>query len=136
MVPLSYKIYENEEKKLLRSENYSYDFSKVTGFFARWGKTVEDDPDFSPFGPEIMDLEISVNGCPNNCPFCYKGNSNEAPTNMSFETFKIIFDKFLIPAKLIELEDGRKIKLAGVVKLKDGSVVKVEDLKPGDDLDI
>jgi len=35
----------------------------VTGFHGRWGKTEQDDPQFSPFGPEILDIEISVNGC-------------------------------------------------------------------------
>lgn len=72
MTQLSYKIYEDEEKKSLRSEHYNFDFSKKIGYFARWGKTQadSDDPLFSPFGPEILDLEISVNGCPNNCQFC------------------------------------------------------------------
>jgi len=93
LVRSGYKIYENEDKKWLRSESYSYNFSKENGYFARWGKTEDDDPMFSPFGPEILDLEISVNGCPNNCPFCYKGNSNDIPTNMTLETFKKIFEK-------------------------------------------
>jgi len=86
-------IKENEKFKIARSENYSFDFNKENGFFARWGKTHKDDPQFSPFGPEILDLEISVNGCPNKCPFCYKGNTNEAPTNMNLETHNKIIDK-------------------------------------------
>jgi len=103
---MKYKIFENEKQRSLRSEAYSFDFNKETGFFARWGKTQkdEDDPIFSPFGPEILDLEISVNGCPNNCPFCYKGNSNEPATNMSFDTFKAIFDK--MPRTLTQVAFG------------------------------
>lgn len=86
---------ENGVKKF-RSESYNYNFDLTTGFFQRWGKTQEDDPNWSPFGPEIMDIEISEGkGCPIVCPFCYKGNSkgNEA-VNMSFKTFKTIFKTF------------------------------------------
>ena len=76
---------ETKSGKFFRSPNYKYNFHKDTGFFQRWGKTEADDPQCAP-APEILDIEISVNGCPNNCPFCYKGNSNVPPTNMSFET--------------------------------------------------
>ena len=77
----------------VRSEGYNYNFCKDTGYFKRWGKTEQDDPTFSPVGPEILDCEITVNSCPNNCKFCYKGNTNAPATNMTFETFKIILDK-------------------------------------------
>ncbi len=90
------KIFENDNVKLLRSEGYNFNFDKRSGFFARWGKTESDDPSFSPFGPEIMDIEISEGeGCPLSCPFCYKGNKkgNNA-TNMSLDTFKKIFATF------------------------------------------
>ena len=60
--------------KRVRSEYYNYDFNKETGFFARWGKTFTDDPKLSPFGPEILDIEISVGECSGNCSFCYKLN--------------------------------------------------------------
>lgn len=53
-----YTIYENDRVKLIRSENYNYDFSKIDGFFKRWGKTLEDDPVYCPFGPEIADIEL------------------------------------------------------------------------------
>jgi hypothetical protein len=72
---------------------YNYVFNSRNGLFMRWGKTIKDDPLYSPIGPEIADIEISVNGCPNGCPFCYKGNTNAPATNMSFETFKIVIDK-------------------------------------------
>lgn len=82
------------DKKSVRSASYNYDFDKRTGHFARWGATLDDDPTFAPTGPEILDIEISVDGCPNGCNFCYKGNTPKPATNMSFETFKTIIDKF------------------------------------------
>ena len=91
-----YFVYENDHIKSIRSKNYNYDFNKINGLFMRWGKSLDDDPQFSPFGPEILDLENSTicGGTLGNnpCRFCYKANT---PTgqNMSFENFKIILDK-------------------------------------------
>jgi len=93
------KIVETRNEKLLRSENYNYAYNKNTGFFARWGKTPQDDPQMSPFGPEILDLEISSGGdCMGKCPFCYKcnGEAGDPTHNMTFEEFKIIFDNLVI----------------------------------------
>lgn len=90
------QILVSETHRVLKSENYNYVFDMRNGQFARWGKTQEDDPTWSPFGPEIMDIEVSEGeGCPLSCPFCYKGNKkgNKA-TNMSLETFKKIFKTF------------------------------------------
>ncbi len=102
-------IAERGNEKLLSSENYNFIYNKVTGFFARWGKTTktEDDPQMSPFGPEILDLEISSGGdCKGKCPFCYKCNGEDGdPThNMTFEEFKIIFDK--MPPVLTQIAFG------------------------------
>jgi len=100
-------IFERGNRKILRSENYNFIYHKDTGFFARWGKTTEDDPQMSPFGPEILDLEISSGGdCQGQCPFCYKSNGAEgAPTyNMTFEEFKIIFNK--MPPVLTQIAFG------------------------------
>lgn len=76
--------------------DYHCFFNKKTGFTIRFGKTIDEEPKYCDLGPEILDLEISVNGCPkvggHNCKFCYKNNSDKPPTNMSFETFKKIFD--------------------------------------------
>lgn len=47
-------ISETPKKKLICSKEYNYRFDKETVFFARWGKTKEEDPLFSPFGPEII----------------------------------------------------------------------------------
>ena len=46
--------------KAFKSEKYNMFFDEVTGFTARWGKTLKDDPDFCPIGPEIADIEIST----------------------------------------------------------------------------
>lgn len=57
--------------KMLRSEDYNYNFRLKDGLFQRWGKTEDDDPEFSPFGPEIMDIEISYGDtCSIRCNFC------------------------------------------------------------------
>ena len=84
--------------KSFRSDSYNYDFNLVTGFFRRWGKTYNDDPDTSPFGPEIADIEISDGeSCPVSCPFCYKGNKKgdaDKSNHMSLKTFSEVFAKF------------------------------------------
>jgi len=95
-----YTLFETLEIKAVRGEDYNFFFNKDTGFFARWGKNHKDDPQFSPIGNEILDLEITTKclGVPNNngiktpCKFCYKSNTANG-LNMSFETFKIIIDK-------------------------------------------
>ena len=88
---MTYKIKEDKEFKILRSSNYNYLFRKSDGYFIRTGVNFEDDPTHSPYGPEIIDMEIST-VCHQGCSFCYKTNTAEGK-NMSFETFKKIFDK-------------------------------------------
>ena len=56
--------------KQTRMPGYNYDFYD-NGMFLRWGYTKDHDPDFSPIGPEIADIEVSTicngpNGTP--CP--------------------------------------------------------------------
>lgn len=98
-------IIDNKEMKVCRSEGYNFDFNKKTGFFARWGKTKEEDPSFAP-GPEILDLEISYGECKGNCPFCYKENGEAicATHHMSFDEFKNIIDK--MPPTLTQIAFG------------------------------
>lgn len=89
------KIFENKYKKILTSKDYHYFFDKQTGFNARWGETREEDPKFSPYGPEIADIEIgtSCDGIQEKpCDFCYKGNILKGK-NMSLETFKKVFKR-------------------------------------------
>jgi len=100
----SYLLIDSNLIKLVIGDEYNFVFNKKDGTFNRWGKTYEDDPTFSPIGPEILDLEISVNGCPNGCKFCYKNNTNEPATNMTFETFKKIIDS--MPKCLTQIAFG------------------------------
>lgn len=88
-----------------RSENYNWNFCTRTGYFERWGKTLEDDPQLSPIGPEILDIEISTicHGPGQPCPWCYKSNTAKGH-NMSLETFKSIFDK--LPNNLMQIAFG------------------------------
>jgi MoaA/NifB/PqqE/SkfB family radical SAM enzyme len=89
-------------KKVLSSD-YKYLFNKRSGFFYRTGKTSskEHEPDFAPF-PEILDIEISTI-CHQNCKHCYKSNTHLGK-NMSFETFKKMFDTF--PKELTQVAFG------------------------------
>jgi len=98
-------ITETEVSKFCRGESYNFIFDKRSGAFARWGKKQEDDPQFSPIGPEILDIEISAGRCQGNCDFCYKENtSNKEIENMDFNTFKNILDK--MPDTLTQIAFG------------------------------
>ncbi len=97
-----YEIRERKNLKFVKSPEYNYIFNSENGFFARWGKTKEDDPQFSPFGPELLDVEISTI-CSNGCSWCYKSNTSTGK-NMSFSTFKKILYK--IPRNLTQIAFG------------------------------
>ena len=88
-------------KKFL-SEGYNYVFDRLTGAFARWGNDAEHDPEYSPFGPEILDIEVSTI-CNKGCSHCYKSNTSVGK-NMSLETFKQLFMKF--PKTLTQIAFG------------------------------
>ena len=53
------KIVETPSAKIVRSEQYNYNFDKTTGYFERWGETKEADPQTAP-SPEILDIEVST----------------------------------------------------------------------------
>ena len=86
------KIIETDKIKVLQSPKYNYLFRKTDGFFARWGATKEEDPVWSPFGPEIADIELTT-ACNAMCPWCYKANTPKGKF-MSLETFKRLLDVF------------------------------------------
>jgi len=88
--------------KTVKSPSYNYIFDPRNGDFARWGKTLDDDPLYSPLGPEIMDIEVSTI-CHRACSHCYKSNMSEG-RNMSFETFQRLFAKF--PKNLTQIAFG------------------------------
>ena len=89
-------------------KNYYQLFNKNTGFNIRMGKDANDDPSWCPLGPEILDFEISINGCPKvggaSCKFCYKNNSDKPATNMSIENFKKVVERF--PKNLSQIALG------------------------------
>lgn len=85
-------LFEDKNTKVYSSKDYNFYFNKNNGLFMRWGASKNDNPQVSPIGPEIADIEISVNGCPNACPWCYKGNTNATPSNMTLETYAKILD--------------------------------------------
>lgn len=88
---MKYGILNTAHTRYLRSPAYNYDFNKQTGFFARWGVTKDDDPDWAPAGPEIADIEISTI-CHQGCRFCYKSNTGRGD-NMSIKMFRQILPK-------------------------------------------
>lgn len=96
----------NHEKRYM-SEDYKYTFNKLTGYFERWGKTEDDDPECAPF-PEILDIEVStvcsgIHGIP--CSHCYKSNTCKGE-NMSLVTYKRILDKFSRGLTMVALGIG------------------------------
>ena len=89
-------------------EDYFQFFNKGTGFNVRLGQTASEDPSWCPLGPEILDLEISINGCPRvggaSCKFCYKNNTDKPATNMTLDQFKTIVGRF--PRNLSQIALG------------------------------
>jgi hypothetical protein len=81
-----------EEIKLLKSHNYNYSFNRTNGVFIRFGATLNDDPQYSAIGPEILDIELS-SICSRACNWCYKSNTAKGK-NMSYSTFVELFKKF------------------------------------------
>jgi len=101
-----YIIKDNSKFKYFISPEYNYVFNKSNGFFARWGATKIDDPEWCPAGCEILDIELSticngINGVP--CKFCYKTNTGRGE-NMSFSTFKKVLDN--MPKTLTQIAIG------------------------------
>jgi sulfatase maturation enzyme AslB (radical SAM superfamily) len=101
---LEIKIINFNGVKQCISPEYNSVFNTKTGMFARWGKTQEDDPKCGPL--EIFDLEVSTvcSGIGKGpCKHCYKSNTPKGD-NMSFETFKTIFNK--LPRTLSQIAFG------------------------------
>ena len=84
-----------KEFKIFKSDNFNNYFNKRTGLNITFGKTKDEDPEFSPFGPLIADIEISTichgvkskEGINTPCKFCYKANTSRGK-NMTLEEFK------------------------------------------------
>lgn len=93
-----YLVVDTPTEKVCAGVDYKSSFRKKDGFFFRFGKTKEDDPQFSPIGNEIADIEITTScaGIPNKagvkspCAFCYKANTIHG-TYMPLAVFKQVF---------------------------------------------
>jgi hypothetical protein len=99
-------IIDTDSGKVLSSPNYNFIFDKETGEFIRYGATKEDDPSFSIYGPEIVDLEITtICSGPRGklCSFCYKSN-NQYGSNMDYPTFVSVIDK--LPKTVTQIAFG------------------------------
>lgn len=88
--------------KTLTSKSYNYRFNIDTGYFERWGETLESDGDLNQGLPEIADIEISTI-CSAGCKFCYKSNTSNGD-NMSYETFVKLFEK--LPISITQIAFG------------------------------
>jgi MoaA/NifB/PqqE/SkfB family radical SAM enzyme len=97
-----------DDVKIFESEDLSYNFNLKNGFTQVWGKTKEEDPEYSKYGPLIADIEITdicegING--SLCNYCYKSNTKQG-SNMSFETFKKIIKKLNTKGQLQQVAFG------------------------------
>lgn len=99
---MQYTIKQNKHLKMLRSPEVNYNFDKRTGLMATWGRTLEEDPSYSPVGPFILDIEVTTI-CKRGCPFCYKGNTANG-INMPLDSFRKILDK--MPPALTQIAFG------------------------------
>ena len=139
---LKMRIKENEKVKMLRSENYNYNFNKENGNFERWGKTLEDDPQRSKYGPEIADIEITTI-CKFGCSFCsppgtkvnipgkgYK-NIEDIEFNDIISSVHIIGDKIYPNDNTVKELYNRHYKGDLIVfELENGDILKVTDEHP------
>lgn len=107
---MTYRILDNQDIKICKSDDYNFVFNKKTGMFARWGSTKEEDPDMAP-GAEILDIEVTdichgvvgLDGNRKPCNFCYKSNGPSGK-NMSLKDFQTIINKF--PKTLTQIAFG------------------------------
>ena len=106
-----YVVVDCENLKVAVSEGYNFIFNKMTGDFKRWGASYEDDPEYSPIGPEIWDCECTTsckgipdkNGIVTPCSFCYKANTPNGK-NLLLNDFKKMIDIF--PKSLTQIAFG------------------------------
>jgi len=112
---MNYKIVDGKKLKALQSEDCNYVFNKVNGTMMTWGKTMDDDPEYSKVGPFIADIEVTtichgINGVV--CPFCYKSNTPNGKY-MSFEKFKEVFDCIFKTKVLTQIAFGTDSQAKG-----------------------
>lgn len=95
------------ETKFFTSPGANYSFNLKTGTMYSWGRTFQDDPGRFP-APNILDAEIT-SICNHGCQFCYKSNNSNGK-NMSFDTFKRIFD--VLPKSITQIAFGADYDLS------------------------
>lgn len=96
-----------------KDNNYHLMFRKSDGLTLKWGLTEDDDPTHCPYGNEIADIEITTkcrgirgsDGIRRVCSFCYKRNT-PVGDNMSFETFKRVFDNLNASKTMTQIAFG------------------------------
>lgn len=122
--------------RLFRSSDYNYNFDIASGFFQRWGKTEAEDPTWSPFGPEIMDIEISDGeSCPMTCAFCSPAgtlvntpNGKVTIENLVAKDLVIGFDTQSDSPKVQEIEEVYSRQYTGelvCIELDNGRTLKL-----------
>lgn len=103
-------VYQGETFKMTLNKSGTYHcfFSKTTGYNIRFGKTLDDDPEYCGLGPEIADIEIVTGSCPKvsseNCRWCYKNNTSAPGKVMTLEQFKKVVKSF--PENLTQVALG------------------------------
>lgn len=88
------KIIMFKDWKFLRSKDLNYSFNMKNGYMEVYGKSKEDDPSWSPYGPFIADVEITTicNGIRGKlCQYCYKSNTCNGK-NMSLATLQKVIN--------------------------------------------
>lgn len=104
-----YNVYDSKflNIKVFKSPNHNYAFDLVTGDMEIFGTTREEEPIGRFPAPNILDLEVTTicGGIKGKgpCAFCYKSNTTKGE-NMSFDTFKTIFDK--LPKSITQIAFG------------------------------
>ena len=86
-------VIDTSKNRFAASQGYNYAFDKRNGEFMRWGKTISEDPMWSPLGPEIADIEISTGDCSGGCQFCYKSNNRGRGVHMSVFEYRSLMKK-------------------------------------------
>lgn len=99
---MNYKFYDGAKAKAIFSPYYNYTFDKTNGHFARWGQTLEQDPLFAPFGPELLDISLTSR-CNKHCTYCYQ-NSGLEGKDMSLPLFRHLLS--IIPQTVTQIAFG------------------------------
>lgn len=134
-----FKIIEKGKIKKFVSPEYNYAFNKETGFFVRFGKTINEDPPFSKYGPEIADVEISTI-CKKGCNYCFipgtlieTNNGKVKIENLKkddiVKSFSIEENK-IVDNKILETYENYYDGVIIEIELEDGSIVKTTPEHP------